>query len=80
MAITLIEKLLLTSLYRLIEDIAQDVDSQFASGAGEDYLMQVAQATATSVSQLEFLKDFLIQDLKDGLATDLNGVLSELSV
>lgn len=79
MVITLIEKLLLTSLYRITEDIAQDVDSRFASGAGEDYLEQVARATETSASQLKILKDSLIQDLKEVLATDLKAVLSELS-
>ncbi len=79
MVITLIEKLLLTSLYRLTEDIAQDVDSRFASGAGEDYLEQVARATETSASQLKILKDSLIQDLKEVLAKDLKAVLSGLS-
>lgn len=79
MVFTLIEKLLLTSLYRCTDDVAQDIDARFKSGAGEDYLEQMARSSETSASQLKMLKDSIIKDLKEVLATDLKAVLSELS-
>lgn len=79
MVFTLIEKMLLTSLYRRTDDVAQDIDARFKSGAGEDYLKQMARSSETSASQLKILKDSIIKDLKEVLATDLKSVLSELS-
>jgi hypothetical protein len=79
MVFTFIEKLLLTSLYGKTEEIAQAIDSRFKSGAGEDYLGQLAKSSETSASQLKILKDSLISDLKTVLATDLKAVLQEIS-
>lgn len=64
MAVTFVEKLLLASLYRCVEDIAQNLDSRFVSGAGEDYLSRLVTASEDSASQSKILKDSLVGDLK----------------
>lgn len=67
MAATTIEKLLITSLYQLIEEIAQRIDEQFAAGAGEEYLARLVNASEDSASQAKILKDSLVNDLKEVL-------------
>lgn len=64
MLVTLIEKALLTSLYRCTEDLAQYIDSLFVSGAGEDYLSRIVLASEEAASQSKILKDSLVGDLK----------------
>lgn len=67
MAATAIEKLLITSLYQLIEEIAQSIDERFAAGAGEEYLARLVNASEDSASQAKILKDSLVNDLKEVL-------------
>ncbi len=64
MVVTFVEKLLLASLYRCTEDIAQHLDSMFVSGAGEEYLLRLVTASEDSASQSKILKDSLVGDLK----------------
>jgi hypothetical protein len=64
MFVTLIEKLLLASLYRCTEAVAQHLDSLFATGATEEYLARLAHASEESASQAKILKDSLVGDLK----------------
>jgi len=71
MVVTLIEKLLLASLYRKVEELNQAIDSQLQSGAGEEYLSRLVQASEESATQTKILKDALVSDLKQ--------VLSELT-
>lgn len=63
MVVTLIEKLLLASLYRRTEEIAHDIDASFDSGAGEEYLSRLVRASEDSASQSKILKDALVKEL-----------------
>lgn len=63
MVVTLIEKLLLASLYRRTEEIAHDIDARFDSGAGEEYLSRLVRASEDSASQSKILKDALVKEL-----------------
>jgi ABC-type transporter Mla subunit MlaD len=65
MVFTFIEKLLLASLYRRTEEIAQAIDARFDSGAGEEYLSRLVKASEDSASQSKILKDALVKDLGD---------------
>ena len=63
MAVTLLEKLLLSSLYRKTEEIAQAIDARFDSGAGEEYLSRLVKSSEESASQAKMLKDSLVSEL-----------------
>lgn len=64
MVVTVIEKLLLTALYRQTEQIARRLDELFAMGAGEEYLARLVSASEDSATQAKILKDALVGDLK----------------
>ncbi|HRD97088.1 MAG TPA: anti-phage ZorAB system protein ZorA [Rubrivivax sp.] len=64
MVVTFIEKVLLSSLYRCTEDVAQHLDGLFAMGAGEEYLSRLVTASEDSAAQSKILKDSLVGDLK----------------
>ena len=63
MVVTLVEKLLLASLYRKTEEIAQDIDAKFDSGAGEEYLSRLVKSSEEGTSQAKMLKDSLVSEL-----------------
>ncbi|MGV3710391.1 MAG: anti-phage ZorAB system protein ZorA [Gemmatimonas sp.] len=65
MVVTFLEKWLLADLYRLTEEIAQDIDARFDAGAGEEYLARLVHASEESASQAKILKDSLVNDLRD---------------
>jgi hypothetical protein len=67
MVVTLLEKLLLASLYRGVEKLNQAIDSQLQAGAGEEYLSRLVQASEESAAQTKILKDALVSDLKQVL-------------
>jgi len=67
MLTTFVEKILLTSLYGLTEEIAQNIDERFDAGAGEEYLARLVDASEDSATQAKILKDSLVNDLKDVL-------------
>lgn len=64
MVVTFIEKMLLASLYRCTEDLAQYLDSLFQAGAGEEYLSRLVKASEESATQSKILKDSLVGELK----------------
>ena len=64
MVVTFVEKVLLASLYRCTEDLAQYLDGLYVSGAGEEYLADMVKASQESASQSKILKDSLVGDLK----------------
>lgn len=64
MIVTFLEKVLLSSLYRCTEDIAQHLDGLFTMGAGEEYLSRLVSASESSAAQSKILKDSLVGDLK----------------
>ena len=63
MVVTLVEKLLLASLYKRTEDIAHAIDARFEAGAGEEYLSRLVKASEESASQSRILKDALVKEL-----------------
>lgn len=65
MLTTILEKLLLASLYRRTEEITHRIDANFDSGAGEEYLSRLVNASEASASQAKILKDALVQELGD---------------
>lgn len=67
MLVTLLEKLLLASLYGRVEALNQAIDSQLQAGAGEEYLSRLVQASEDSATQTKILKDSLVSDLKQVL-------------
>ncbi|MGB6009566.1 anti-phage ZorAB system protein ZorA [Castellaniella sp.] len=67
MVYTIIEKAILASLYRKTEAISHVIDSHFESGAGEEYLSRLVNASEASASQAKILKDSLVNDLKQVL-------------
>src|SRR5262245_30694011 len=64
MAITLIEKLLISSLYRRTEAIAHRLDGMFEAGADSEYLERLVKSSEESATQAKILKDALVADLK----------------
>lgn len=65
MLVTFVEKLLLAALYRKTEAIAHSIDAHFESGASEEYLSRLVDASEASASQSKILKDALVKDLGD---------------
>ena len=64
MIYTFFERILLAGLYKKTEEIAQTIDTHFKSGAGEEYLSRLVDASEASASQAKILKDSLVSDLK----------------
>jgi type IV secretory pathway TrbF-like protein len=64
MVVTFVEKLIITSLYRKVEDITFELDGMFESGAGEEYLARLVKASEDSADQSKILKDALVTDLE----------------
>jgi hypothetical protein len=67
MAITFVEKFLVTTLYRKVEEITFELDSSFQAGVGEEYLERLVNASEGSADRIEALKATLVQDLKAAL-------------
>jgi hypothetical protein len=68
MAITLVEKFLISSLYKATESLANRLDSMFEAGAGTEYLERLVKASEESASQAKILKDAIVADLKEILS------------
>lgn len=65
MLFTWIEKSLVTSCYRRVEELRQLIDSLFDAGAGEEYLERLVVASETNATQARHIKDALVADLKE---------------
>lgn len=63
MVVTFVEKLLLSALYGCTDDIANTIDAHFDTGAGEDYLSRLVDASEAAAGQSRALKDALVHDL-----------------
>ncbi len=68
MAFTLIEKLLISNLYRKVERLQQGINGLFTGGAEDEYLERIVRASETSATQAVHIKDALVSDLKQILA------------
>lgn len=71
MAVTTIEKAIINSRYTELERLCGLIDSLFDTGAGEEYLQRLVEASETSATQT--------MQMKESLVTDLKQVLSELT-
>lgn len=71
MAVTTIEKSLINGRYTELERLCSLIDSLFDTGAGEEYLQRLVEASETSATQA--------MQMKESLVTDLKQVLSELT-
>ncbi|WP_265645448.1 anti-phage ZorAB system protein ZorA [Verminephrobacter aporrectodeae] len=69
MLFTWIEKSLVTSRYRQVEELRELIDSMFKGGAGEEYLERLVGAAENSATQSAQIKDALVTDLKEILTT-----------
>lgn len=69
MLFTWVEKQVVSSLYRMVEDLRQRIDSSFDSGAGEEYLERLMVASETQATQAIQIKDALVADLKEILTS-----------
>jgi vacuolar-type H+-ATPase subunit H len=71
MVVTTIEKAMINKLYTLLDRLCGEIDGLFESGAGEEYLQRLVEASETSATQA--------MQMKESLVTDLKQVLSELT-
>ncbi|SAK99814.1 hypothetical protein AWB78_05831 [Caballeronia calidae] len=71
MAITTAEKIIVNKLYTHLDALCGLIDGLFESGAGEEYLQRLVEASETSATQA--------MQMKESLVTDLKQVLSELT-
>lgn len=63
MVVTFVEKLIVANLHRAVEQLCQDIDALYSSGAGEEYLSRLVHASEESASQARILKDALVGEL-----------------
>jgi hypothetical protein len=71
MLVTTVEKLVVNGRYAQLDAFCGLIDSLFDSGAGEEYLQRLVEASETSATQAV--------QMKESLVTDLKQVLSELT-
>lgn len=64
MFVTLVEKSLLSSLHRKIEQLCYIIDSFFETGSGEEYLERLVKASEDSTRLSSLLKESLVGDLR----------------
>lgn len=64
MAVTFFEKVMISRRYADVEQLCSLIDGLFESGAGEEYLARLVEASETSATQAAHIKDALVSDLK----------------
>jgi hypothetical protein len=70
MVITVIEKFVISGLYKKTEEVACLLDSLYKAGAGEEMLEELLHSSRENASSSRTLTDSLVRDLK-GLLTSL---------
>jgi hypothetical protein len=63
MVVVFISRLVLAYFYRLVEHLTHGIDSLYATGAGEEYLARLVNASEQSEANTAQLKDALVEDL-----------------
>lgn len=76
MVITLVEKGLLNWCYQQAGSLAKTIDTLYETGAGEEYLSRLVDATEESAVQTRHLKEALVNDLKE-LLTNFSASLAQ---
>jgi hypothetical protein len=56
-------RLMLAGLYRLVEKLVHGIDALYATGAGEEYLSRLVQASEKNEAHSAQLKEALVEDL-----------------
>ncbi|MBF8178403.1 anti-phage ZorAB system protein ZorA [Herminiimonas contaminans] len=69
MLFTWIEKSVVTSRCKQVEELRELIDSLFKSGAGEEYLERLVISSENASTQSQQIKDALVADLKEILTT-----------
>lgn len=69
MLFTWIEKSVVTSRCRQVEELRELIDSLFRGGAGEEYLERLVHSSENAATQSAQIKDALVADLKEILTT-----------
>src|SRR4029079_11399821 len=64
MFVTFIEKWVVSSFHRRVEQVCQKVDALYTTGVGEEYLSRLVNASEESAAQAKILKDALVGDLR----------------
>lgn len=72
MLFTWIEKSLVTSRCRQVEELRELIDSLFKGGAGEEYLERLVISSENAATQSAQIKDALVADLKEILTSLAN--------
>jgi hypothetical protein len=70
MLTTLFEKIVISRRYAETESLCGQIDGLYDSGAGEEYLARIVDASETSATQAQHIKEALVSDLKS-ILTDL---------
>lgn len=70
MGVIFISRFVLAGFYRMVEKLNHGIDALYATGAGEEYLSRLVQASENSEAHTAQLKDSLVQDLRE-LMTNL---------
>lgn len=63
MLVTFISRLALAYLYRLVDELTQAIDSLYRTGAGEEYLSRLVEASEKSEAHAAQLKEALVADM-----------------
>lgn len=63
MGVTFFSKLVLACFYRLVEKLNHGIDALYSTGAGEEYLSRLVQASEKNEAHTAQLKDALVEDL-----------------
>lgn len=63
MVVVFISRFALARFYRQVEQLAQGIDSLYATGAGEEYLARLVKSSEQSEAHAAQLKDALVEDL-----------------
>ena len=63
MFVTFVSRLVLANFYKQVEELNQCIDALYATGAGEEYLSRLVQASEKSEAHAAQLKQALVEDL-----------------
>jgi ABC-type transporter Mla subunit MlaD len=87
MVVTGIEKTLLNSRYKQVEELAQAVDALYDAGAGEEYLRELVESSQQNQAHTADLKNAMVNDLKtmlenlgSAIATSVQAAIAEQTV
>jgi len=78
--VTFKEKSILNRCYRLVGELNREIDSLYATGAGEEYLARLVVATENSVAASERQSQALAQQISSAISQALAEPMADLSV